>query len=119
MQVGAAGQTSNLYYTYDSHNRRSGFTYDNAGNLTNDIGQTFIYDATGQQTNASYLSVSQSYDGDGLRVKKSENGDVTYYLRSTVLGGQVAAEIKNWGLRLGLVARICLRWRPAALEQQR
>lgn len=35
------------------------------------------------------------YDGDGLRGKKDENGAVTYYLRSSVLGGQVVAEL-NW-----------------------
>jgi len=28
-----------------------------------------------------------------LRAKKTENGNTTYYLRSTVLGGQVVAEI--------------------------
>jgi hypothetical protein len=37
--------------------------------------------------------LQQSYDGDGLRVKKSDNGAQTYYLRSSVLGGQVVAEI--------------------------
>jgi RHS repeat-associated protein len=34
-----------------------------------------------------------SYDGDGLRVKKTESGAATYLLRSSVLGGQVVAEI--------------------------
>jgi RHS repeat-associated protein len=34
---------------------------------------------------------------DGLRVKKSETGTVTYYLRSSVLGGQVVAEISGSG----------------------
>ena len=40
-------------------------------------------------------SLQQSYDCDRLRVKKVENGVSTYYLRSSVLGGQVVAEI-NW-----------------------
>ena len=33
------------------------------------LGQTFSYDATGQQATASYgsYSLQQSYDGDGLR----------------------------------------------------
>lgn len=99
VQGGGAGQSSDLYYSYNSNNRRTGFSYDNAGNLTNDLGQTFAYDATRQQTSASYggYSLQQSYDGDGLRVKKTENGDTTYYLRSTVLGGSVVAEIKDWG----------------------
>jgi hypothetical protein len=30
-----------------------------------------------------------------------ENGDATYYLRSSVLGGQVICEIKNWGYEWG------------------
>jgi len=29
----------------------------------------------------------QSYDGDGLRVKKNDNDAQTYYLRSSMLGG--------------------------------
>jgi len=96
VQGGGAGQSSDIYYSYTG-NRRNGFSYDAAGNVTNDLGQTFTYDVTGQQTQASYsgYSLQQSYDGDGLRVKKSDNGVQTYYLRSSVLGGQVVAEI-NW-----------------------
>jgi hypothetical protein len=44
-------------------------------------------------------AVYQYYDGDRLRVKKTEGGATTYYLRSTVLGGQVVAELGasgNW-----------------------
>jgi len=43
------------------------------------------------------MSVQQSYDGDGLRVKKTENGATRYYLRSAVLGGQVVAETDGSG----------------------
>ena len=98
VQGGGAGQSSDIYYSY-TNNRRNGFSYDAAGNLTNDLGQTFTYDATGQQTTASYggYSLTQSYDGDGLRVKKNDNGTVTYYLRSSVLGGQVVAETNSTG----------------------
>ena len=70
-------------------------TYDAAGNLTNDGEQTYTYDATGQQVSASLPGMTQSYDGDGLRVKKIESSVTTYYLRSSVLGGNVVAEI--WG----------------------
>ncbi|HMG72326.1 MAG TPA: RHS repeat-associated core domain-containing protein, partial [Pyrinomonadaceae bacterium] len=38
-------------------------------------------------------ALSQSYDGDTLRVKKIEYGATTYYLRSSVLSGQVIAEV--------------------------
>ena len=98
VQGGGAGQSSDIYYSY-TNNRRNGFSYDAAGNLTNDLGQTFTYDATGQQTTASYsgYSLQQNYDGDGLRVKKNDNGTVTYYLRSSVLGGQVVAEMNSTG----------------------
>ncbi|HEV7745767.1 MAG TPA: S8 family serine peptidase [Pyrinomonadaceae bacterium] len=99
VQGGTAGQSSDKYYTYTG-NRRNGFSYDAAGNLTNDLGQTFTYDATGQQTTAAYggYSLQQSYDGNGLRAKKSDNGAVTYYLRSSVLGGQVVAEMSGSGV---------------------
>jgi RHS repeat-associated protein len=82
-----------------TNNQRNGFSYDAAGNLTNDLGQTFTYDATGQQALASYggYSLQQQYDGERLRLKKVENGTTTYYLRSTVLGGQIVAELNGTG----------------------
>jgi RHS repeat-associated protein len=85
-----------IYYSY-TNNRRNGFTYDASGNLTNDLGQTFTYDATGQQATSDYTNLHNYYDGDGLRVKKTDSstyGGATYYLRSSVLGGQVVAEIR-------------------------
>jgi len=81
-----------------------------AGNLTFDGGQNFQYDATGQQTKAYYsgYTLDQGYDGNGLRVSKSENNAApTYYLRSSALGGQVVAEIDwfsvAWGWSRGWV----------------
>src|SRR5215213_8832696 len=72
-------------------------SYDAAGNLTNDGYQSYKYDATGQQTYASGTMLSQSYDGDRLRVKKVESGMTTYYLRSSLLGGQVVSELNASG----------------------
>ena len=100
-QGGSPSSATDLTYSY-TNNRRGGSSYDAAGNLTNDGGQSFLYDATGQQTSAAYAGygLQQGYDGDGLRVRKDENGDVTYYLRSSVLGGQVVCEFKHtpwWG----------------------
>jgi hypothetical protein len=46
--------------------------HDAAGNLKNDGGQSYSFDATGQQTYASGTALSQNYDGDGLRAKKTE-----------------------------------------------
>jgi RHS repeat-associated protein len=99
VQGGTAGQTSDIYYTY-ANNQRSGFGYDASGNLTNDLGQTFTYDATEQQAAATYggYSLQQNYDGNGLRVKKNDNGAITYYVRSSVLGGQVVAELNASGV---------------------
>ncbi|HKO42435.1 MAG TPA: RHS repeat-associated core domain-containing protein, partial [Pyrinomonadaceae bacterium] len=54
-------------------------------------------DATGQQTYASATGLIQYYDGDRLRTRKTESGVDTYYLRSTVLGGQVVAELNASG----------------------
>jgi RHS repeat-associated protein len=71
--------------------------YDLAGNLINDGQQTYSYDATGQQTYASLTNLTQSYDGNGVRVKKTENAVTTYYLRSSVLGGKVICELDGTG----------------------
>ena len=105
VQGGTAGQSSDIFYSY-TNNRRDGFSYDPAGNLTNDLVQSYSYDATGQQTTASASSyfLQQGYDGDGLRAQKTENGAVTYYVRSSVLGAQVVAEIDgNGGWQRGYV----------------
>jgi RHS repeat-associated protein len=90
---GWGGDNPAFTATY-TNNKRNGLTYDASGNLTNDGGYNYSYGVTGQQATASatgYL-LQQGYDGDGLRVKKTE-GTTFYYLRSTLLGGQVVAEI--------------------------
>ncbi|MFZ0063270.1 MAG: RHS repeat-associated core domain-containing protein, partial [Pyrinomonadaceae bacterium] len=91
------GVANASYTTSYTNNKRTGFSYDASGNLTNDGSQTFTYDATGQQATASGNSITQTYDGDGLRAKKTENGTITYYLRSSVLGGQVISELNSSG----------------------
>jgi len=72
-------------------------SYDAAGNLTNDGWQSYTYDATGQQTASSISTLTHSYDGDRLRVKKVYGNSTIYYLRSSVLGGQVISEINPDG----------------------
>jgi hypothetical protein len=44
-----------------------------------------------------------------LWVKKNDNGEVVYYIRSSVLGGQVVAEVRNWGSEWGW-SRGYVRW---------
>jgi len=95
VQGGSPAASTDLSYTY-ANNRRtgSGVSYDAAGNLTAASGQTFAYNAVGNQTSASATNLQQHYDGDGLRVKKTETGLAPrLYLRSSVLGGQVVAEV--------------------------
>lgn len=97
-KMGRAGDTDQFTATY-TNNRRDGFAYDAAGNLKSDGTQSFTYDATGQQVYADWPNLTQWYDGDRLRVKKTEGGanTPTYYLRSSVLGGQVVAELGAGG----------------------
>lgn len=71
-------------------------TWDAAGNPLSDGEQSFSYDAAGRQTQASWNNTVMGYDGDGLRVKKVEDGVTTYYIRSSVLGGQVVMELPSW-----------------------
>jgi RHS repeat-associated protein len=96
LKEGWGGVNPSYTATY-TNNRRNGFEYDTAGNLTNDGQQIYSYDAQGRQTYASGTGLQQSYDGDGLRVKKTEGGATTYYLRSSALGQQVVAEINGYG----------------------
>lgn len=88
------GGANPVYSATYSNNKMNGMTYDATGNLTDaGGGWTFTYDVTGQQTASAVGNLQNSYDGDRLRGKKNENGAITYYLRSTVLGGNVVAEI--------------------------
>jgi RHS repeat-associated protein len=90
---GRFGSYTTQYQTF-TDNRRDGFAYDLAGNITHDGVQAFSYDATGQQTYASGTGLEQWYDGDGLRARKRESGADVYYLRSSALGGRVVAEVR-------------------------
>jgi RHS repeat-associated protein len=98
------GGDTMLTYSY-TNNRQNGFGYDAAGNVTNDQ-YSNTYNASNQQTMAesgSYI-LAQTYDGDGLRTIKYDNGPTTLYLRSTVLGGAVVEEIDaNHNLARGYV----------------
>ncbi|MEO7243540.1 MAG: S8 family serine peptidase, partial [Rubrivivax sp.] len=64
-RIGWGGANAQYNATY-TNNRRDGLQYDAAGNVTNDGGQQFSYDAMGQQAYASGGGgITQSYDGDG------------------------------------------------------
>lgn len=92
------GGTNPAYGTTFTNNKMLGMVYDATGNLIDaGGGWTFTYDATGQQATSAVGNMQNYYDGDRLRGKKVENGVPTYYLRSSVLGGQVVAEINGSG----------------------
>jgi YD repeat-containing protein len=85
-------QTSNLTTTYNGQNQRQGWTYDTAGNLLNDQTNQYIYDAAGR--NVSSGGVTQAFDGLGQMIKHTGlDNNVTFYLRSTPLGGTVLTEL--------------------------
>jgi YD repeat-containing protein len=83
------------------NNRVNGWQYDADGRATVTNSVTSTFDAAGrliqttspQRRNNPPLTLTQSFDGDGNRVKKSEYGLTTFFLRSTVLGGAVLMEI--------------------------
>src|SRR6185369_13635232 len=78
------------FYSTDTYAniRRNAWTYDANGNLTNNLKRQYTYNSAGQMitVSASGSSFSQVFDGNGNRIKTTEYGIATYYLRSTVLG---------------------------------
>jgi RHS repeat-associated protein len=103
-RAGWGGANASYAATFNSKNQMltnpgngQAFSYDAGGNITYDGGQAFTYDAAGKQVTSSWNGLQQSYDGDGLRGKKVMDGVATYYLHSSVLGGQVVAEINASG----------------------
>lgn len=97
-------QTNSRYETYfNNRNTASGWSYDEDGRLLtstdNGANFSFSYDAAGRIVAAAQpgKTVSESYDGGGQRAKWVENGDATYYIRSTVMGGQVLTELNSSG----------------------
>jgi len=54
------------------------YSYDEAGNMTAGMGQSFSYDGANRLKTAGNGSSAYGYDGDGIRVRKTENGATTY-----------------------------------------
>jgi RHS repeat-associated protein len=92
------GGTNPAYTVSFNNNKMNGHTYDASGNLTDaGGGWTFTYDANSQQITSAVNGVLNVYDGERLRGKKTEGGVTFYYLRSSVLNGQIVAEIASNG----------------------
>ncbi|HIK11545.1 MAG TPA: RHS repeat protein, partial [Oscillatoriaceae cyanobacterium M33_DOE_052] len=92
---GAGGPHANYSLSY-SNNRVVGWSYDASGNLLSDGANSYSYNAVGQITSSSNGNSSYGYDGDGKRVKKTENGVTTYYIWSENLG-MVLGEVNSSG----------------------
>lgn len=84
------------------NDRNTAWNYDSAGNIKDDT-MSHTYDVLSRQTNAHDFSTSidQSYDGDSRPAKRLENRSgyesAIYYVRSSVLGGQVVTELNTAG----------------------
>ncbi len=93
--------SSPVSFTYDSStNRNSGWQYDAEGNVIGQGTLHYSFDANGQQVGSSQTggsAVSEDFDGDGRRVRKTYPGWVGYTLRSTALNGAVVAELNSQG----------------------
>jgi hypothetical protein len=84
-----------------ANNRNLAWTYDEAGNVkTADGSATMTYNTASQMTKwEAGANIEQSYDGDGLPASRIESRifpaftRTLYYLRSTVLGGAVIADL--------------------------
>ena len=57
----------------------TGYTFDNAGNVTNDGNLAYAYDAAARLKTAGSNNSSE-YDGDGNKVKQTPGGYSLYYL---------------------------------------
>ena len=91
---GSYGSYTNENPTF-SDNKQNGLTYDAAGNFTAGV---VTYNAESQAVASTEPGgYAYGFDGDRLRGKKTESGVTTYYLRSSVLGGKIVAEISSSG----------------------
>lgn len=86
-------------------NQDPAFHYDLEGNLTQDRDVQYTYDAANRNillvASASSRTITPSYDGDGRVIKRNEtvsgSSTVKYFLRSSVLGGNIIEELSNTG----------------------
>jgi YD repeat-containing protein len=82
-------------------NRNSLWQYDDSGSVTSADARQYAYDAASRLTSQSStnFNLTQSFDGDGQRVKTTQSTDTTYYVNSTAMNGAVVAEVDAAGNR--------------------
>ena len=89
----------------NNRNTTAGWQYDANGNLLTATGdgitRQYTYDAAGRMLASSQTgkNITQAFDGDGQRVKFVENTTTTFYVTSSVLGGQVISEVDQYGAK--------------------
>ncbi|HET6979059.1 MAG TPA: RHS repeat-associated core domain-containing protein [Pyrinomonadaceae bacterium] len=88
--IDLGGGNQSLYFNTSNRITNSGYTYDAAGNLTNDSTQSFGYDADNKIKSVNGVSDVYRYDGQGNRVRK--NFSTGEKVRMVYSGGQLIAE---------------------------
>jgi RHS repeat-associated protein len=111
--IDLGGGNQSLYFNTANRITNAGYSYDAAGNLTNDTIHTYGFDADNKIKTVDGVSGVYSYDGDNNRVRKNfTSGDK---LRMVYSNGQLIAEydLSNGSLKKeyiygakGLVATI-------------
>jgi YD repeat-containing protein len=110
-------KTSNYTENYDEATNRSTnsqWAYDAAGNVVRDADMSYGFDASGRNYKTVSADGVQTFtvgrDGDGQVVSREDKRlgltpgqATTYYVRSTVLGGNIVSEIVSTGFRKGYV----------------
>lgn len=111
--IDLGGGNQSLYFNSANQITNAGYSYDAAGNLTNDGTQAFAYDAENKIKTVNGVSDVYRYDGGGNRVRK--NFATGEKVRMVYSGGQLIAEydLNNGSLKReyvygakGLVATI-------------
>jgi YD repeat-containing protein len=105
-------QTDSYTAVYNSDNRNQAWLYDAAGNMTNDFSLSYIFDASGKNIQVFGIgaTMTAALDGDGQLLKRVVSLDpdppvpssitTTYYLRSSILGGKIIADLGSSGQKL-------------------
>lgn len=88
--VDLGGGNRSLYFNTANRITNAGYSYDVAGNLTNDGTQSFGYDAENKINTVNGVPDVYRYDGDGNRIRKNFTSGER--VRMVYSGGQLVAE---------------------------
>ena len=88
--IDLGGGNQSLYFNTANRITNSGYSYDSAGNLTNDGVQSFGYDAENKLKTVNGATDVYRYDGDGNRIRKNFTGGET--LRMVYSSSRLLAE---------------------------